>query len=97
MKVICINEKWTDDGSLEPEAPVFNEECLVTSCQYFDENIYDRGEILVCNPAGIWYRLRGYKHQYHASNFAILPDKSADEMSQESKEAIINIEQPLNA
>lgn len=92
MRVLCINENWIDNRTSSPEDPVFNQECEVTSCEYLDEeNVFEGGAWYI-EPAGIWYRLRGYQCQYHASAFAILPEQSADEMSEESKEAIINIE-----
>lgn len=93
MTVLCIDEKWRGDGKPTPQdAPVFNEQCLVTDCRYYEQEIVTYGGISFLNAPGIYYRLSGYKHQYHASHFAIIPEQSADEMSEEKREAIINIE-----
>jgi hypothetical protein len=46
-----------------------------------------------CMP-GLYFRLSGYhkKSGFHSSEFIRLPEQSADEMREENREAIVNIE-----
>lgn len=88
MRVISINDKWVRDLKEESEnrpSPHFLEECFVTKQKMHEGNI--------------WYQLGGrFNHHsgFMAKFFAILPDASADEMKEETREAIVNIEtQPV--
>lgn len=93
MKVICISNKDLS-GGLSPFSftyvEVGNEYTVLEPCIGYGIN----------NAEVACFDLKELTHTdrvFDQRNFAILPDKSADEMSQESKEAIINIEQPINS
>lgn len=96
MRVLCINEQWTSmEGMNDTPSPVFNELCDVRDVRYFKEEITIVGNIRYREIEGVYYKLTGYKSWFHSSNFATLPDQTADEMSEESKEAIVIIENPV--
>lgn len=83
MKLICIAKPVTIPPQLEPYVPVVLKEYEGGVAEVLEDGAY---YTLSCFPD--WFH-------YHHSLFAILPDKSADEMSQESKEAIVNIEHSI--
>lgn len=99
MKVICINEDWRDDGkSYDFATPVFGSEQEVISCAYRErqDTTDPKHGTTFTSRAGVYYELRGFPGlEFHAMNFAILPDTDAEQINQEQKEAIINIETPL--
>lgn len=96
MKVICINENFIQKGVMDEVArPHVGEECDVIDVRHCEERRQLRGNKLIIELAGVYYNIRGYKHWFRADHFATLPDKSADEMREEEKEAIVNIESPV--
>lgn len=96
MRVLCINEEWRDDKKkYRHETPVFGGEYTVVNCRYCKKEQYiDMKEReIIRHPAGVYYRLSGFKgFEYHAGNFATLPDQTAEEMSEENRESIANLE-----
>ncbi len=88
MRVMCIShERFGDDLPYGPNDPQIGDECVVIrSCIGYDE----KGKGF---PS---YELKGYvPYLYDQRNFAILPDETADEMQEESREAIVNLETVL--
>lgn len=84
MRVKCINDKWkASPGCEEAPRPVFNQ----------DYNV-DYVAILNGTESFILIEL-GDEYGYRTEFFAILPDNTADEMAEESREAIINLETVL--
>lgn len=96
MKVICINDQWRIPPSHGnyPTPPFMSEHIVV------DELVIGSGKYADDLPVleGTYYQLSDpYSKFYHSSKFAILPGADAEQIDQESKEAIVNIEQPVNA
>lgn len=84
MRVLCINEDWKrSEATKNKLAPHFMEECEVVE--------------VINSSIGKWYQLEGYDTDtvFAADYFAILTEQSADEMSEEKREAIANIETPV--
>lgn len=88
MKVLCINvpEEWK---RLCPrwgiEHPDVGDECLVLKVH---KNPGFGNDLFI---------LKGYEPNvgYASTNFATLPDRDADKMQEESREAIVNIEKEI--
>lgn len=92
MKVICINEKWRKSSRvINNPAPHVGEECEVIGTVNSNELL----QKIEGAMAGVFYILKGYKDNFHASHFATLPTADAEEIDQQEKEAIINIEKQL--
>lgn len=89
MRVICMNHDCFADDELPygPDDPQIGDECIVIdACTGY-------GELYSEAPC---YELEGYEsHVYDQRNFATLPDNTADEMAEETKEAIVNLESVL--
>jgi hypothetical protein len=89
MLVICVSHKMFDIGDLPygPTDPQIGDTCEVI------------GECIGYNDSNIetpCYELAGYDEWvYDCRDFATLPDTTADEMQEETKEAIVNIETEL--
>jgi hypothetical protein len=86
MRVMCISHEVFDDSlPMGPDDPQIGDECeVVCVCV----GIGDRGIEKPC------YELEGYNSEwvYDQRNFATLPDTTADEMQEETKEGIANLE-----
>lgn len=99
MRVLCINEEWRNDGvKYDFPTPVFGVEYYAFSCAYRKKETRadHANRIVATSQAGVYYSLRGFdKHEFHAINFAILPDATAEEMHEETRESIVNIETPV--
>lgn len=81
LKVKCINDKWVAAPNCEEAPrPVFNQEYTVVETKMLN---FVMSHILVEFGDGYGYR---------TSHFATLPDETADEMAEESREAIVNLE-----
>lgn len=89
MRVLCINNDCYDIGDLPfgPDDPQIGDECtVIESCIGYSESGIE-------SPC---YELEGYSPWvYDQRNFATLPDNTADEMAEESREAIVNLETVL--
>lgn len=87
MKLICIKDFEEELKAVEEKgkpSPFFMEEVTSLQSKLHNGDLYYQLD-------GRFDRRSGFRADY----FAILPDKSADEMSQEVKEAIVNIETPV--
>lgn len=86
MKVICVTEKdFTAGGVSESGIKVGDEHEVVREMIGIDNS----GERIPC------YKLVAFINTtlvHDQRNFAILPDASADEMQEETREAIVNLE-----
>jgi len=94
MKVLCINDAWILHNHNVCETPVFMQEYEVIGHRDIP---LDHGQYGVPLMEGRYYKLAGLNPDrgFHQSNFAILPDTTADEMAEQTHEAIINIETPI--
>lgn len=97
MKVLCIDENFRDDGvKYDFPTPVCGGEYNVISCGFREKQSRVEGNILFTEPAGIYYILREFSDmEIHSSHFAILPDTTADEMAEATRESIVNQETQL--
>lgn len=91
--VLCINKTgWlSDKETLDIVKPEYLGVYSVTEEKYTNGYYVEGGYV----AAGIWYRLAGFKAWYHSYFFIRLPDLSADEMSEEARESIVNLENEL--
>lgn len=83
MKVRCISPiKNPERGKENEPRPQVGDVCIVTASRY-----------LPCYDA-TYYQLAGYPkvNGYQSTHFAIIPDTSADEMNEEARESIVNLE-----
>jgi len=84
MQVLCVTlEDFTGSGiPLEPGEIEIGSEYTVIDVEHF-------------NGLPHYHFAERPKFIYDVRNFAVLPDQSADQMQEENKEAIINIETPV--
>lgn len=94
MRVICVLDVHCDyQGSCKDlNIPKVGEIYVVINCTYLDEVRIELPDVIYSEPSGIYYSLRGFKDKYHASAFATLPDADADQMQEEVRESIVNLE-----
>lgn len=94
MLVLCINDNWVLFDHNNCETPLFMQQYEVVDYYDLPANHSQFGIPLM---AGRYYKLGGLNPNrgFHASHFAILPETSADEMKEEQREDIINIEPPI--
>jgi hypothetical protein len=86
MRVLCINENWISSAGLEGKPrPSVGDIDVVFNHEY-DEHI-----------GKVFYQLErfGSERWYRCDMFAALPDSTADDMQEEEKEAIVNLETVL--
>lgn len=96
MVTMCINDKWIQSQEETGyHCPVFGETCEVVDVRYFKEERRTVGDIVEVEIEGVYYKLQYYSGWFHSSNFATIPRQSAEQINQESKEAIVNIETSL--
>lgn len=91
FEVLCIRkEEWAKAPDDNKPSPGYLEICTVTS-QIWLNGIDSAGH--KCLP-GLYYQLAGYnpKSGFHSKEFITLPDQSADEMQEQEREAIVNLE-----
>lgn len=84
MRVKCINDKWqAAPGCEEAPRPVFNKD-------------YNVDDVVILNGIESFILAElGDDYGYRTAFFATLPDNTADEMAEESREAIVNLESVL--
>ncbi len=86
MRVICISDKWICAlGKWKAARPAIGDIDLVIE----EEKDKDTGML--------YYRLERFGNEswFGACMFATLPDATADDMQEEEKEAIVNLETVL--
>lgn len=83
MRVMCINDKWICHTGLKDKLRPSVGDIDVVFNEEYDEEI-----------GNVFYQLErfGSDRWYRADMFATLPDNTADEMAEESREAIVNLE-----
>ena len=89
MKVICTNNKHHKNRYC-PKPEVLSEYNVVNQLALTDGIYFELAEF---PPEHVDEQWRYY--YFHSKGFAILPDKSADEMADEVRECIVNIEKNL--
>lgn len=84
-KVLCINDVWVSTQKVKHNPKPYCGQELEIFKEHF---LPDNGT----RVPGIYFEFAEFSDVFHAKNFAILPDESADEMSENEREAIVNIE-----
>jgi hypothetical protein len=90
-EVLCIRkEKFTKAPTDKNPSPSYLEVCTVTG-EKFCKGIDLAGQKV---KPGLYYQLAGYnpKSGFHSAEFIRLPEMDSDELKEETREAIVNLE-----
>lgn len=82
MKVMCINEDWTDGGEVfDFPTPIVGGEYGVVDCKYIEKKRYYDKDLhaYITEIEGIYYKIIGFNHWYHSMNFSTLQADSKPE------------------